>query len=83
MSVIFTTRNRAFYDTHSKTVIWDRLRMWRGDKLVIKILEISFYNTHFKTVVNNRLRIYLGGNFVIIDKNNKDGFKRKPPSFRF
>lgn len=57
--------------------------MWRGGKLVIKILEISFYNTHFKTVVNNRLRIYLGGNFVIIDKNNKDGFKRKPPSFRF
>ena len=57
--------------------------MWRGDKLVIKILEISFYNTHFKTVVNNRLRIYLGGNFVIIDKNNMDGFKRKPPSFYF
>ena len=54
----FTTKNLLFYNTHSKTVIWNHLRMSCDDNFVIKENEIFLWRTFY-------LRMSCDDNFVI------------------
>ena len=64
----FTTIKAAFYDTYSKTVVHNRLRIRCGGNFVIKG-KIFVFNVAFsKRVMNDRIRMSLGGRIVITIK---------------
>ena len=55
----------------------NRLRTWRGDIFVIKIIVFYFYDAHSKTVMQNRLRMWHGDISVIIGNLKDDEFQER------
>lgn len=68
-----TTRKVCFYDTHSKTVPLNRLRMSHDNIFVINAIIIIFYVVETKTVLKNCLRMSHSGNFIITSNEDNDG----------
>ena len=69
-----TTTKVIFYDTCSKTVVNNRLRIRSGGNFVINKITFVFNVAHSKAVVDDRLRMSFGGNIVITWNQDKDGF---------